>query len=66
MDKGGTQANTSKDKKVDDTARGITHERWQRECVSRKEGGRTSSRVEDNIDVSIQRLEDSIKKSKEI
>ena len=60
MDKGGTQTNEPKDKKIDDDRGTNTHRLY----VSRK-GGRGLFSIEDSVDASIRRLEDYIKMSKE-
>ena len=45
--------------------RALHSERWQTDNVSRKEGGRGLTSIEDSIDALIQGLKDCIKKCKE-
>ena len=57
MEKGRTQTNWPKDKKVDDHAQGFTSVGWHRPYVKKS--------IEDYVGVSIQGHEDYIKKIKE-
>ena len=57
--------NGLRDKKIHVYAQGFTSERWHRLYESLKEGRRGFTNIEDCRDASIQRLEGSIKKTKE-
>ena len=61
-----TQTNGLKDKKIEDYTQGFSFERWRRLFVSRKEGRRELTSIEDYVDAdaSIQELEKYIKNSK--
>ena len=65
MEKGKTQTNEPKDKKIDDYANIFKSERLHRRLYeSRKEGRRGLTSIDASFDASIQRHKENIKKSK--
>ena len=63
MNKGESEINTPKNKKIDDDPQGLTSETWHRFYVS-KEVKNGFVVIDDCIDATIQRLEEYTKKKK--
>ena len=53
MVKGGTQTNWPKNKQIDDGVQLLTLERWYRLYEPRRQGGRRSANIEDNVNAAL-------------